>query len=415
MFKLGLRAAFGRSWFVRPVIREMEDKDFMQNFMYHIPTKVHFGRGEIGKLAEEIKAWGTRVLLVYGGGSIKRIGLYDRVVGILNENDIPFMELGGVDPNPRITSVEEGVKLCREHKLDVLLPVGGGSVIDCAKLIAAGTLSGSDDMWGIVTGKAAIGKVLPVITVLTLAATGSEMDTSAIITNLETQEKTGPSNPGMRPKVSIMDPEYTFTVSRKQTAAGTADIMSHALEVYFNNNKGAFLQSRFAEAVLKTCVAYGRRACENPEDYEARANLMWAGSWAINGLLTKGSPVGWSVHAMEHELSAYYDIVHGVGLAVLIPHWLRHMLREDNVWKYVEYGVNVWGIEESLPDMEIAGRAIEATGKYFRDMGLPETLRDVGVDDSRFEVMAKRAGAGLGKAFVVMGEGDVLEIYLRAF
>lgn len=397
------------------MIREMEDKDFMQNFMYHIPTKVHFGRGEIGKLAEEIKAWGTRVLLVYGGGSIKRIGLYDRVVGILNENDIPFMELGGVDPNPRITSVEEGVKLCREHKLDVLLPVGGGSVIDCAKLIAAGTLSGSDDMWGIVTGKAAIGKVLPVITVLTLAATGSEMDTSAIITNLETQEKTGPSNPGMRPKVSIMDPEYTFTVSRKQTAAGTADIMSHALEVYFNNNKGAFLQSRFAEAVLKTCVAYGRRACENPEDYEARANLMWAGSWAINGLLTKGSPVGWSVHAMEHELSAYYDIVHGVGLAVLIPHWLRHMLREDNVWKYVEYGVNVWGIEESLPDMEIAGRAIEATGKYFRDMGLPETLRDVGVDDSRFEVMAKRAGAGLGKAFVVMGEGDVLEIYLRAF
>lgn len=359
MFKLGLRAAFGRSRFVRPVIREMEDKDFMQNFMYHIPTKVHFGRGEIGKLAEEIKAWGTRVLLVYGGGSIKRIGLYDRVVGILNENDIPFMELGGVDPNPRITSVEEGVKLCREHKLDVLLPVGGGSVIDCAKLIAAGTLSGSDDMWGIVTGKAAIGKVLPVITVLTLAATGSEMDTSAIITNLETQEKTGPSNPGMRPKVSIMDPEYTFTVSRKQTAAGTADIMSHALEVYFNNNKGAFLQSRFAEAVLKTCVAYGRRACENPEDYEARANLMWAGSWAINGLLTKGSPVGWSVHAMEHELSAYYDIVHGVGLAVLIPHWLRHMLREDNVWKYVEYGVNVWGIEESLPDMEIAGRAIE--------------------------------------------------------
>ena len=397
------------------MIREMEDKDFMQNFMYHIPTKVHFGRGEIGKLAEEIKAWGTRVLLVYGGGSIKRIGLYDRVVGILNENDIPFMELGGVDPNPRITSVEEGVKLCREHKLDVLLPVGGGSVIDCAKLIAAGTLSGSDDMWGIVTGKAAIGKVLPVITVLTLAATGSEMDTSAIITNLETQEKTGPSNPGMRPKVSIMDPEYTFTVSRKQTAAGTADIMSHALEVYFNNNKGAFLQSRFAEAVLKTCVAYGRRACENPEDYEARANLMWAGSWAINGLLTQGSPVGWSVHAMEHELSAYYDIVHGVGLAVLIPHWLRHMLREDNVWKYVEYGVNVWGIEESLPDMEIAERAIEATGKYFRDMGLPETLRDVGVDDSRFEVMAKRAGAGLGKAFVVMGEGDVLEIYLRAF
>ena len=388
----------------------------MKEFVQYMPTKVVFGRDtekETGRLVKESGA--SRVLVIYGGGSAVRSGLLFRVEESLKEYGIVYEELSGVKPNPGLSLAREGVKKASSFGADLILAVGGGSVIDCAKLIAAGTLSGSDDMWGIVTGKAAIGKVLPVITVLTLAATGSEMDTSAIITNLETQEKTGPSNPGMRPKVSIMDPEYTFTVSRKQTAAGTADIMSHALEVYFNNNKGAFLQSRFAEAVLKTCVAYGHRACEKPEDYEARANLMWAGSWAINGLLTKGSPVGWSVHAMEHELSAYYDVVHGEGLAVLIPHWLRHMLREDNVWKYVEYGVNEWGIEESLPDMEIAERAIEATGKYFRDMGLPETLRDVGVDDSRFEVMAKRAGAGLGKAFVVMGEGDVLEIYLRAF
>lgn len=386
----------------------------MQNFMYHIPTKVLFGRGEIGKLGGEIKAYGSKVLLVYGGGSIKKIGLYDRVVNILNENEIPFRELGGVDPNPRVTSVEEGVKICRENKIDVILPVGGGSVIDCGKLIAAGTRSGSDDMWGIVTGKVPIKEVLPVIAVLTLAATGSEMDTSAIISNMETQEKTGPSNPGMRPKVAILDPEYTFTVSKRQTAAGTADIISHVLEVYFNNHKGAYLQSRFAEAVLKTCVKYGHRAYNAPEDYEARANLMWAGSWAINGLLTKGAPVSWSCHAMEHELSAYYDIVHGEGLAILVPHWLSYMRKEENLWKYVEYGVNVWGIDPSLPETEIADRAIRATADYFKAMNLPSALREVGIDESKFEVMAKRAGAGLNKAFVAMDVDDVKEIYRRS-
>ena len=386
----------------------------MQNFMYHIPTKVLFGRGEISKLGGEIKAWGSKVLLVYGGGSIKKIGLYDKVVSILNENEIPFKELSGVDPNPRVTSVAEGVKICRENGIDVVLPVGGGSVIDCAKIIAAATRSGSDDFWGIVTGKVPIKEVLPVITVLTLAATGSEMDTSAIISNMETQEKTGPANPGMRPKVSIMDPEYTFTVSKRQTAAGTADIISHALEVYFNNNKGAYLQSRFAEAVLKTCVEYGHRAYNDPEDYEARANLMWAGSWAINGLLTKGAPVGWSCHAMEHELSAYYDIVHGEGLAILVPHWLRHMKRDENLWKYVEYGVNVWGIDASLPEEEIAEKAIEATACYFKAMNLPATLREVDIDESKFDVMAQRAGAGLQKAFVPMTAEDVKEIYRKA-
>lgn len=386
----------------------------MQNFMYHIPTKVLFGRGEVSKLGDEIKAYGSKVLLVYGGGSIKKIGLYDTIVNILNENEIPFMELSGVDPNPRVTSVEEGVKICRENDIDVILPVGGGSVIDCGKLIAAGTRSGSDDMWGIVTGKVPIKEVLPVITVLTLAATGSEMDTSAIISNMETEEKTGPSNPGMRPKVAIMDPEYTFTVSKRHTAAGTADIISHVLEVYFNNNKGAYLQSRFAEAVLKTCIEYGHRAYNTPDDYEARANLMWAGSWAINGLLTKGAPVGWSCHAMEHELSAYYDIVHGEGLAILVPHWLRHMLKEENLWKYVEYGVNVWGIDPSLPEMEIADKAIEATADYFKAMNLPSTLREVGIDESKFDVMAKRAGAGLKKAFVAMDADDVKEIYRKS-
>lgn len=386
----------------------------MENFMYHIPTKVYFGKGEINKLGGAIKEYGNRVLLVYGGGSIKKSGLYDTVTHILKENNIYYEELAGVDPNPRVTSVEAGVKICREKNIEVMLPVGGGSAIDCAKLIAAATHTGSDDIWGVVTGKVAIQEVLPVITVLTIAATGSEMDTSAIITNLETNEKTGPANPGMRPKVAIMDPEYTFSVPPKQTAAGTADIISHALEVYFNNVKGAYLQSRFAEAVLKTCVKYGHIAYNNPENYEARANLMWASSWAINGLLTKGAPVGWSCHAMEHELSAYYDIVHGVGIAILIPHWLKHMMREDNLWKYVDYGVNVWGIDSKLPEIEIAERAIEATAEFFRALGLPSSLKEVGIDRTKFDIMAEKAGSGLKKAFVSMDEKDVKAIFEKA-
>ena len=386
----------------------------MQNFMYHIPTKVLFGRGEVNKLGDEIKAYGSKVLLVYGGGSIKKIGLYDKVVNILDDNKIPFWELCGVNPNPRVTSVEEGIKICRKNDVDVILPVGGGSVIDCAKMIAAGVKTDSDDTWGIVTGKVDLKEILPVITVLTLAATGSEMDTSAVISNMDTFEKTSRSNSGMRPKVAIMDPEYTFTVPKRQTAAGTADIISHVLEVYFNNNKSAYLQSRFAEAVLKTCIEYGHRAYNTPDDYEARANLMWASSWAINGLLTKGAPVSWSCHAMEHELSAYYDIIHGEGLAILVPHWLRHMLREENLWKYVEYGINVWGFDSSLPAKEIANKAIDATAEYFKRMNLPTALREVGIDDSKFDVMAERAGMGLQKAFITMDASDVKKIYQEA-
>lgn len=385
----------------------------MDKFMYHIPTKVFFGKGQIVQLVPSIKACGDKVLLVYGGGSIKKSGLYDTIVSALSQEGIPFRELSGVDPNPRVSSVEEGVAICREHGLNVVLAVGGGSVIDCAKAVAAGvTCEGS--MWDMITGKAPIRSILPIVTVLTLAATGSEMDTSAVISNPETNEKVGVSGPTMRPTVSIMDPEYTLSVSKYQTAAGTADIMSHVMEVYFNNHPDAYLQNRFAEAVLKTCVTYGHRAYNDPGDYEARANLMWAGSWAINGLLTKGAPVGWSVHPMEHELSAYYDITHGAGLAVLIPHWLRHMLREENVSKYVDYGVAVWGIDPKLSPMEIAQKAIDATADYFKAMDLPTTLREVGIDDQKFEIMAKKAGAQLKSAFVPMDEADVLAIFKKA-
>ncbi|MEG7530867.1 MAG: iron-containing alcohol dehydrogenase [Hungatella sp.] len=385
----------------------------MENFIYHIPTKIYFGKGKIHELAESVKPYGNKLLLVYGGGSIKKIGLYDTMIAILKNHNMEFYELPGVDPNPRITMVNEGARLCREKGIEAVLAIGGGSAIDCAKAIAAAA-SYEGDAWDLVSGKVPVQSVLPVITILTLAATGSEMDTNSVISNMETQEKKAFSHADMRPVVSILDPEYSYSVSKYQTAAGTADIMCHVMEDYFNNNGGAYLQNRFCEAILKTVIHYGKIACENPQDYEARANLMWAGSWAINGLLSAGNPSAWSAHAMEHELSAYYDITHGAGLAILIPHWLRHMMREDNLNKYVDYGVEVWGIDKALESHEIAKRAIDATAAYFKSMDLPTTLREVGIDGQNFEKMAKGAGAHLKKAFVPMDAQDVLAIYKKA-
>lgn len=383
----------------------------MENFHYSIPTEVYFGKGQIKKLGEAIKRYGDRALIVYGGGTIKKIGLYSEVIRILKENNICVFELGGVDPNPRIESVREGIKICRDNNIEVVIPIGGGSTLDCSKVIAAG-VSYEGDPWDIVIDSSKISDVLPIITVLTLSATGSEMDSFAVISNLDTNEKVGVGHEKMKPKVSILDPEYTFTVSSYQTAAGTADIMSHIFENYFNNTKGAFMQDRMAEALLKTCIKYGVMAIENPNDYEARANLMWASSFAINGLISYGKFGKWSVHPMEHELSAFYDITHGVGLAILTPNWMKYVLNDNTVDKFVDYGINVWGIDKSLEKYEIANLAIDRTREYFNKLGIPSKLSDVGIDDSKLEKMANAAVRfGLQDAFVGLQAKDVLEIY----
>lgn len=288
----------------------------MKNFDYNIPTRVHFGKGQISKLRGEVKNFGHNVLLVYGGNSIKRNGIYDQVMEQLNDSDINVFELSGIAPNPRIDSARDGVKLCKECKIDVILAVGGGSVIDCSKLIAAGAFYDGDP-WDLVLKSSLIKEALPIISVLTLSATGSEMDGFAVISNMETNDKLGMGGEILKPRVSILDPEYTYTVPANQTAAGTADIMSHIIETYFHDVEGAYLQDRFAESLLKTCIEFGPIAVKEPENYDARANLMWASSHAINGMISYGTDVGWSVHPMEHELSAYYDITHGVGLAIL--------------------------------------------------------------------------------------------------
>ena len=383
----------------------------MKNFNYSIPTKVFFGKNQIEVLGSEIKKYGSKVLLVYGGGSIKKSGLYDKITGILKTNDISSWELSGVEPNPRVTSVRKGVQLCCENGIDIVLAVGGGSSIDCAKVIAAGYYY-EGDAWDIVLDPSKIKKVLPLATILTLAATGSEMDAGAVITNFDTKEKLATGHPDMAPKFSILDPTYTFTLPEKQTAAGTADITSHIFEVYFSSTKEAFLQNRMAEAMLQTCINYGPIALKEPENYEARSNLMWTSSLAINGLLSYGKETEWSVHAMEHELSAYYDITHGVGLAILTPHWMKYILSDSTLDKFVEYGVNVWGINQSGDKYAIANEAIEKTRQYYNSLGIPSSLSEVGINEEKLEEMAKQAtrNGNLGN-FRVLEAQDVLNIF----
>ncbi len=382
----------------------------MNDFYFQLPTEVFFGKGQIKNLGPSICKYGKRVLLVYGGGSIKRIGLYDEVRAIFSNEGITAAELSGVEPNPKIDTVRKGVALCREHSIEVILAVGGGSAIDCAKLISA-AVSYAGDPWEMVLNPSLITQTLPLITVLTLAATGSEMDRFAVISNPQTNDKIGVFCPLLHPKASILDPTYTFTVPGNQTAAGTVDIMSHIMEKYFSRTEGAFLQRRMAEALLKTCIHFGPIAYREPENYDARANLMWASSLGVDAIVWRGSDVTNSIHPMEHELSAYYDITHGVGLAILTPNWMRYALREETVGRFVEYGVNVWGIDPALAPFEIANRAIDALQAFYRSLGVPTTLTEVGIDSTHFAIMAEKAVRRMAGAFVPVTPSDIEAIF----
>jgi len=386
----------------------------MLNFNYSIPTNIYFGKGKMDSLPKLIKQYGSKILLTYGGGSIKSNGIYDKVVNILKENNIEYFELGGVDPNPRITTVREGIKICKENNLDFILALGGGSVIDCSKTIAAGCYYDGDP-WDFFIGKARIKNALPLGTVVTLAATGSEMNGNAVISNIDTEEKYLTYGEALKPKFSILDPVNTFTVPRIQTAAGTADIMSHIFEQYFSSTEGAYIQDRMAEALLKTCIKYGPIAVENPENYEARANLMWTSTLALNGLLTYGKITDWATHGMEHELSAIYDITHGVGLAILTPSWMTYVLDDTTLDKFVEYGVNVWDIDRTQEKITIAKEAIKMTKEFFISLGIPSTLTEVGIGEDKLKEMAvKTTKRGPQGNFRKLYEEDVLKIYLSS-
>ena len=385
----------------------------MQNFSFHAPTKILFGKGQIENLGKEIKPYAKKVLLAYGGGSVKKIGLYDKTISILKENGIEFVELSGIEPNPKIESVRDGVKLCRENNLEAIVAIGGGSVIDCSKAISA-SIDYKGDPWDILLDSRLITSAIPIFTVLTLSATGTEMNGNAVVSNMETNDKKALHSHLVKPVCSVLDPEYTYSVSPWQTASGVADIMSHIFEVYFSNADGALVTDGISEALLKVCIECGERAFKNPDDYEARANIMWASSLAINGLTAAGKAgEPWSCHSMEHQLSAYYDITHGAGLATLTPKWFRFILSDKTVSKFKSYGVNVLGIDATLDPFEIANKAIEKTEDFFfNTLKLPRTLAEYGIDETHLTDMAqKSAEEGLKFAYVPLSAEDVLNIY----
>lgn len=385
----------------------------MYNFTLQIPTTIHFGKGAISYL-EELKNYGSKALLVYGGGSIKKNGIYDTALKILKNVGVAVAELGGVEPNPRIETVRKGVEICKTEGIDMILAIGGGSTIDCAKVIAAGAKY-EGDPWELVLDGSKIKAALPIFDVLTLSATGTEMDPFAVISDLSKNEKWGTGSPYMVPTMSVLDPEYTYSVSKKQTAAGTADMMSHTMESYFTK-ENADCQKFMAEGLLRTMIKNGPIALNDPTNYDARANLMWAGTHAINGNVGEGSQPAWCVHPMEHELSAFYDITHGEGLAILTPAWMEHILSEDTLSNFVDFAKNVWGLTGD-DDWALAHAGIDALKKFFFEtMGMPANLRAVGItDDKNFEVMAQKACDGSKGSFVPLTKEDIVEIFRAAF
>lgn len=386
----------------------------MQNFDYMTPTRLIFGRDAIAKLPEVMTQFGKKILLTYGGGSIKKIGLYQKVLEMLKGYDI--VELPGIQPNPKYDpSVLDGVRLCKEHNVDVILSVGGGSVLDCSKAIAAGAKYDGDP-WDLISYKVKAKAALPIVDIITLAATGSEYDCGGVISRTETNDKIGYIDPLLFPVVSILDPVYTFTVSKKQTAAGIADAMNHTIEQYFVEDS-TLLNDGFCESMLRSLMINGRKCLENPEDYTARAEMMLACTYGCNGILALGNSYsGWPCHGIEHALSAYYDITHGEGLAIITPRWMRHILSERTMDRFVKYGINVFGIAPALPKQEIAGKAIDATYEFFKSINIPMHLREVGIDDSRIDEMAHHIATneGLDKAYVPLTEQDIKEILLES-
>ena len=385
----------------------------MYNFVFQNTTKIYFGENHLGHLGEELKQYGTRVLLTYGGGSIKRIGLYDRVLEELKKAGMTVFELAGIEPNPRHTTVNRGADICKKEKIDVLLAVGGGSTIDCTKVIAAAAYYDGDS-WDLVTRQAPVSKALPVLTVLTLSATGSEMDSGGVISNMETNEKYGLMHPLLQPKVSFLDPVNTYSVSAFQTACGSADILSHVFDVfYFTAGEKMEMIDRVMEDLIKTVLKYAPIAVKEPENYQARANLMWASSWALNGFLQSGSYQAASCHAMEHELSAFYDITHGLGLAILTPRWMEYILDEFTAPRFKHFGVHVFGVDDALSDLEGAKQAIACLSDFFfKTLGLQSTLGELGIDDANFKAMAKNAcGGDIMHGFKSLSPEDVENIF----
>lgn len=383
----------------------------MQNFTYWNPTKLIFGKDQLEQLKKEVPRYGKRVLLVYGGGSIKKNGLYDQVIDTLKEIQAEIFELSGVEPNPRITTARKGIEICKNEGIDFILAVGGGSVIDCTKLIAAGAKY-DGDAWDIVTKKSFATEALPFGTVLTLAATGSEMNSGSVITNWETNEKYGWGSPAVFPRFSILDPTNTYTVPRNQTVYGIVDMMSHTFEHYFHLEENTLLQDRMCEGLLLTVMEAAPKLLENLESYEHRATILYNGTIALNGMISMGFRGDWATHNIEHAVSAIYDIPHGGGLAILFPNWMKHNLSVKPE-RFKQLAVRVFGVNpEGKTTEEVGLEGIEKLREFWSSLGAPSRLADYEIDDSKIDVMADKAMVnGEFGVFKKLNRDDVLAIY----
>ena len=383
----------------------------MVNFDYQTPTRLIFGRGVVQeKLHDIMEKFGKRVLITWGGGSIKRSGLYDQVRDILKDKEI--YELPGIEPNPKYDpSVLEGVRICKEKNIDVILSVGGGSVLDCTKAIAGAACSEADP-WDVITMKVPTLKAIPIVDIITLAATGSEYDRGGVISRTDTNDKLAYFSDLVFPAVSFIDPTYTFTLPVRQTLAGVSDCINHIMEQYFCGEH-IMMNDAFMEGAIKSLMKNVRIVLEDPENYEARAEIFYATTLGCNGIYSLGnSESGWPMHAIEHALSGHYDINHGEGLAIVTPRWMKHILSEKTIERFVSFGTGVFGIDPALPEMEIAEKAIQSIHDFYREIGLPMTLSEVGIDGSRIDEMAHHIAVneGLENAWAPLYEEDIAAI-----
>jgi alcohol dehydrogenase YqhD (iron-dependent ADH family) len=384
----------------------------MKNFRFSCSTEMIFGKDVQLAVGEETKKYGSKVLLHYGSGHIKKSGVYEQVTGALKKAGVDFLELGGVQPNPRLSLVREGIRLCRENGVDFILAVGGGSVIDSAKGIALGTVD-DGDVWDFYIGKRNADKALPVGVVLTIPAAGSESSVGSVVTNEETADKRPYDSELLRPKFAFMNPELTYTLPPYQTACGAADIMAHIMERYFTQEKNVELTDRLCEAALKTIIDNVPAALADPDNYAARAEIMWTGSLAHNDLLGTGRIGDWSSHMIEHELSGINDVAHGAGLAVIFPAWMRYVYRQD-INRFAQFAVRVWNVEMDYFDIEkTALKGIEAIKAFFKSIGLPVSLTEIGITPSHYDRIATNCRCTNGDAvgsFLPLKNADIVEI-----
>ena len=392
----------------------------MKDFVYYAPTEVVFGKESEEKVALLIKKYGgSRVLVHFGGQSAKRSGLLDKVCALLEESGLTYFLLGGVVPNPRLSKVREGIQLCRKEKIDFILAVGGGSVIDSAKAIAYGTVY-DGDVWDFYLGKANAVKCLPVASVLTIPAAGSEMSEASVITNEDGDVKLGYSNDISRPKFAIMNPERTYTLPPYQTAAGVTDMIMHTMERYFSHDDDMTLTDNIAEAIMKTMMNEVFTALANPSDYRSRAQIMWGGSVAHNGLTGCGLSDDWATHQLEHELSGMFDVTHGAGLAAIWPSWARYVYKE-NVSRFVRFAVNVMGVDNDFTNPELTAlKGIKAMECFYHAIGMPINIHELigrEITDEEIQEMVRKCSQNYtitqGR-FKVLKPEDMEAIYKMA-